>query len=212
MASSVQKRYFLGLKLLNSSVAEFNKPTPNRSGSQHRRLAVHFRDNALFSVFELAMAAMQQLKTSTNNHDLRKQVSLVPANPKPCLLGCPQEALFCTGQQCTPLGTQGLFTKALNPNINPCRQCRWRFNVCPLILWATASMTHLKISTRSRFDLLQMHHQSACLVKAGHLAWQINHGLTIHAMDTLVAATHMPRSCTLLKRVDFHDPAKFSAA
>ena len=67
-----QGLYFLGLKILNCLVAEFNKPISGRSLSQHRKFAVHFRDNQLFGLFELSLTALQQLKTGTT--ELQKQV------------------------------------------------------------------------------------------------------------------------------------------
>ena len=70
-----QKHYFLGLKILNMLVAEFNQPTPGRTLTQHRKLAVAFRDQALFKVFELALVAMRQLQsTQMADTELREQV------------------------------------------------------------------------------------------------------------------------------------------
>jgi hypothetical protein len=42
--------YLLGLKILNMLVAEMNNPTPGRSLTQHRKIAVSFRDLALYKV------------------------------------------------------------------------------------------------------------------------------------------------------------------
>ena len=72
----MQKHYCLGLKILNMLVAEFSQPTPGRTLTQHRKLAVAFRDQSLFSIFELALVAMRQLKDSqVTDNDLREQVS-----------------------------------------------------------------------------------------------------------------------------------------
>ena len=80
----VQKHYYLGLKILNMLVAEFSQPTPGRTLTQHRKLAVAFRDQSLFSIFELALVAMRQLKDSqVTDNDLREQVSPVLMQPNP---------------------------------------------------------------------------------------------------------------------------------
>ncbi len=47
---ALQAHYLLGLKILNMLVAEMNSPTPNRTLTQHRKIAVNFRDQALFKV------------------------------------------------------------------------------------------------------------------------------------------------------------------
>lgn len=85
----LQKHYFLGLKILNMLVAEFNQPIPGRTLTQHRKLAVTFRDSSLFSIFELALVAMRQLMSSAvADNDLREQVPFVSScfHAKPCLL------------------------------------------------------------------------------------------------------------------------------
>lgn len=61
-------------------VAEFNQPIPGRTLTHHRKLAVAFRDQSLFSIFELGLVAMRQLKTSQfADNDLREQASNVAA-------------------------------------------------------------------------------------------------------------------------------------
>lgn len=40
----------LGLRLLNAMVLEANSPTPHRTLTQHRKVAVGFRDAALYKV------------------------------------------------------------------------------------------------------------------------------------------------------------------
>ena len=72
---SCQGLYFLGLKLLNGLVAEFNRPIAGRTLSQHRKYAVHFRDNHLVGLVEIALTALQQLKGGSE--DLQKQVSQI---------------------------------------------------------------------------------------------------------------------------------------
>ena len=43
---------------------EFNQPTPGRTLTLHRKMAVAFRDQALFKVFETALVAVRQLQSS----------------------------------------------------------------------------------------------------------------------------------------------------
>ena len=57
----MQEHCLLGLRILNLVVTEFNQPTPGRTLTQHRKLAVAFRDAALFKVFQLSLAALRQL-------------------------------------------------------------------------------------------------------------------------------------------------------
>ena len=59
-----QKHYFLGLKILDMLVAEFNQPIPGRTLTQHRKMSVSFRDQSLYGIFELALTALRQLRTS----------------------------------------------------------------------------------------------------------------------------------------------------
>ena len=47
-------------------VAEFNQPTPGRTMTQHRKLAVAFRDHSLFSVLNVALLALRQLQASAS--------------------------------------------------------------------------------------------------------------------------------------------------
>lgn len=42
--------YLLGLKILNMLVSEMNNPTPGRSLTQHRKIAVSYRDTSLYKV------------------------------------------------------------------------------------------------------------------------------------------------------------------
>jgi hypothetical protein len=42
--------YLLGLRILNMLVSEMNQATPGRTLTVHRKVAVSFRDNALFQV------------------------------------------------------------------------------------------------------------------------------------------------------------------
>ena len=55
-------------------VAEFNQPTPGRTMTQHRKLAVAFRDHSLFSVLNMALLALRQLQASASaDAKLREQ-------------------------------------------------------------------------------------------------------------------------------------------
>lgn len=53
--------YLLGLKLASSLVGEMNAPTPGKSLSQHRKIAVSFRDQSLYTIFSLSLTALRQL-------------------------------------------------------------------------------------------------------------------------------------------------------
>ena len=43
-------------------VSEMNSPTVGRSLTQHRKIAVNFRDASLYKVFQLALAALRHLR------------------------------------------------------------------------------------------------------------------------------------------------------
>lgn len=76
-ACYLQKHYFLGLKILDMLVAEFNQPIPGRTLTQHRKMSVSFRDQSLYSIFELALTALRQLRTSqAADADLREEVAI----------------------------------------------------------------------------------------------------------------------------------------
>ncbi|KAL4534670.1 hypothetical protein Ndes2526A_g05549 [Nannochloris sp. 'desiccata'] len=70
-----QQHYLLGLKLLQMTVSEMNSPTPGRTLTQHRKVAVSFRDQCLYQAFQLALVALQHLKTAGAGADgkLREQ-------------------------------------------------------------------------------------------------------------------------------------------
>ena len=71
-----QGHYLLGLRILNTLVTEFNQPTAGRTMTQHRKLAVAFRDGGLLKVFQIAVAALQLLQGTAAGADdkLREQV------------------------------------------------------------------------------------------------------------------------------------------
>lgn len=74
-AEGSQGHYFLGLKILNMLVQEMNQPTPNRTLTQHRKVAVSFRDQSLFQVFQVALMALRQLLDNAAASDkLKEQV------------------------------------------------------------------------------------------------------------------------------------------
>ena len=77
MVQGVQGHYLLGLRILHMLVAEFNQPTSGRTMTMHRKLAVAFRDSSLFKIFQVAIAAMQQLQGS-HDDKLREQVRCRP--------------------------------------------------------------------------------------------------------------------------------------
>ena len=65
--------YLLGLKLLSMLVSEMNQPTPGRTLTQHRKIAVAFRDQSLLKTFALSLSALKQLQ-ATSDLKLKEQV------------------------------------------------------------------------------------------------------------------------------------------
>lgn len=66
--------YLLGLKILTMLVTECNQPTPGRTLTQHRKIAVSFRDLALFKIFQMSLIALRQLYSESSIDDkLRDQ-------------------------------------------------------------------------------------------------------------------------------------------
>ena len=67
--------YLMGLKLLSMLVSEMNQPTSGRTLTQHRKIAVAFRDQALLKTFQLSLTALKQLQSSNIADDkLKEQV------------------------------------------------------------------------------------------------------------------------------------------
>ncbi|DBA92724.1 hypothetical protein WJX77_011928 [Trebouxia sp. C0004] len=64
--------YLLGLKLLSMLVSEMNQPTPGRTLTQHRKIAVAFRDQSLLKTFALSLCALKQLQ-GTSDLKLKEQ-------------------------------------------------------------------------------------------------------------------------------------------
>jgi hypothetical protein len=56
-------------------VSEMNSPTVGRSLTQHRKIAVNFRDASLYKVFQLALAALRHLHGTAADEKLKEQVS-----------------------------------------------------------------------------------------------------------------------------------------
>ena len=69
-----QAHYLLGLRILNMLVSEMNSPTVGRSLTQHRKIAVNFRDASLYKVFQLALAALRHLHGTAADEKLKEQV------------------------------------------------------------------------------------------------------------------------------------------
>lgn len=68
--------YLLGLKLLSMLVSEMNQPTPGRTLTQHRKIAVAFRDQSLLKTFQLSLSALKQMQASASaDLKLNEQVS-----------------------------------------------------------------------------------------------------------------------------------------
>ena len=81
--------YLLGLKLLSMLVTEMNQPTPGRTLTQHRKIAVAFRDQSLLKTFQLSLTALKQLQgTSAAETKLKEQVTHY-ALSYACLRGMP---------------------------------------------------------------------------------------------------------------------------
>ena len=53
----------IGLRILNDLVMEMNYKNKNRSMTQHRKVAVSFRDASLFQVFEISLSMLNQVAT-----------------------------------------------------------------------------------------------------------------------------------------------------
>ena len=69
--------YSLGLKLLSMLVSEMNQPTPGRTLTQHRKIAVAFRDQSLLKTFQLSLSALKQLQASlVADTKLKEQVTM----------------------------------------------------------------------------------------------------------------------------------------
>ena len=80
----MQGHYLLGLRILNLLVTEMNQPTQGRTLTQHRKLAVAFRDNALLKVFQLAIGSLRTLAPPAQcSSKLQEQVDHNPYLPIP---------------------------------------------------------------------------------------------------------------------------------
>jgi exportin-7 len=52
----------IGLKVLNELVVEMNQRTKKRSMTQHRKVAVSFRDHSLLQCFEIGITILSQVE------------------------------------------------------------------------------------------------------------------------------------------------------
>ena len=66
--------YLLGLKLLSMIVSEMNQPTPGKTLTQHRKIAVAFRDQSLLTTFQISLTALKQLQITPAETKLKEQV------------------------------------------------------------------------------------------------------------------------------------------
>lgn len=58
--------YTIGLKILNELINEMNQSTGGHlTLTQHRKLAISFRDKALLRIFQIALASLRRLLSST---------------------------------------------------------------------------------------------------------------------------------------------------
>mmetsp|Transcript_8801 Transcript_8801/g.18815 ORF Transcript_8801/g.18815 Transcript_8801/m.18815 type:complete len:1064 (-) Transcript_8801:979-4170(-) len=65
--------YLLALRMLNTLVQEMNLPTYGRTLTQHRKIAVSFRDTCLFKVFQLSLMALQEMLQKGADSKLKEQ-------------------------------------------------------------------------------------------------------------------------------------------
>lgn len=98
LCAGMQGHYLLGLRILNLLVTEMNQPTQGRTLTQHRKLAVAFRDNALLKVFQLAIGSLRTL-----------------APPAQCSSKLQEQV--CHSVQLLLLGLQSKSSKALSQHV-----------------------------------------------------------------------------------------------
>jgi len=65
--------YIMGLRILNNLVVEMNTPTPGRTLTQHRKVAVNFRDTALIKVWQLSLSAISDMAAKGAVDKLKEQ-------------------------------------------------------------------------------------------------------------------------------------------
>ncbi|CAG9462330.1 unnamed protein product [Pedinophyceae sp. YPF-701] len=63
----------LALRMLATTVNEFNQPTPNQTIRDHRKTAVSMRDNGLLAVFQLAVEMLQSGRQAAGRGPLSSQ-------------------------------------------------------------------------------------------------------------------------------------------
>lgn len=97
--------YLLGLKLLSMLVSEMNQPTPGRTLTQHRKIAVAFRDQSLLKTFVLSLSALKQLQ---NTSDLKLKEQVRVPNLHVLALHPAEYAVCCTTGMCTRM-TSNIF-------------------------------------------------------------------------------------------------------
>eukprot|EP00204_Picochlorum_oklahomense_P000244 CAMPEP_0118799344 /NCGR_PEP_ID=MMETSP1161-20130426/1583_1 /TAXON_ID=249345 /ORGANISM="Picochlorum oklahomensis, Strain CCMP2329" /LENGTH=1059 /DNA_ID=CAMNT_0006727019 /DNA_START=220 /DNA_END=3399 /DNA_ORIENTATION=- len=73
VSETSEMHYFLGLKILTMAVSEMNCPCPGRTLTQHRKVAVSFRDRSLFQIYQMSLNALAYLKRSSDNVRLMEQ-------------------------------------------------------------------------------------------------------------------------------------------
>ena len=59
-----QPHYLVGLRIISGVVSEMNNPVPGRTLTQHRKIAVSFRDLSLYQAFRLSLSALRTLQAS----------------------------------------------------------------------------------------------------------------------------------------------------
>eukprot|EP01104_Vermistella_antarctica_P013174 TRINITY_DN3954_c0_g1_i3.p1 TRINITY_DN3954_c0_g1~~TRINITY_DN3954_c0_g1_i3.p1 ORF type:complete len:978 (+),score=185.05 TRINITY_DN3954_c0_g1_i3:153-3086(+) len=59
----------IGLRMLDQLVLEMNTAAPTATVTQHRKIAVNFRDHGLFQIFQTALKVLQQVPTDRSASD-----------------------------------------------------------------------------------------------------------------------------------------------
>eukprot|EP00698_Gefionella_okellyi_P000263 TRINITY_DN10225_c0_g1_i1.p1 TRINITY_DN10225_c0_g1~~TRINITY_DN10225_c0_g1_i1.p1 ORF type:complete len:1059 (+),score=225.48 TRINITY_DN10225_c0_g1_i1:26-3202(+) len=69
----------IGLRLLNQLVSDMNTATPGRTLSQHRKVAVSFRDQSLFRIFQISLTTLQKIEQRAVAMDVSQESRMIDA-------------------------------------------------------------------------------------------------------------------------------------
>ena len=130
----------------------------------HRKLAVAFRDASLFKVFQVAIAAMQQLQSNASaDEKLREQVlylilpeaaDIMRSGLSPGVFWRAESAIY--NHACAVSCRVFINSGAGDGKLCLCRLWRLPCSVCPMTLWEHAWMSRLRTSGRSRCAVLSI--------------------------------------------------------